>query len=509
MTKKATHGRAPQRAKETKKKMVCPEQAEEASPQSDGWYRDIIENLNDVVYATDQHGIITYISPVIESLAGYSPSEIIGRSYTDFIHPEDLSRIRSQLEKVMAGRGEPSEYRILTKLGEIRWIRASSRPRFVGGEAIGLCGVFADVTARKVGDEALQHEFEMSNKERTSELLKLNEELRAEIAERKNAEKAMRQNAQRLQIAYDQARIYGKQLREEMIQRKQVEQALIENEKRYKELWDEAPIAYHVLDTTGIVTQVNKTETAMLGYTREEMEGKSIFDFILPEQRREARRRFQLKLAGKNIPKDENRTYLRKNGSQVNVSIDDALERAESGQVTGVRTTMVDITKSKMTELELQQRTQELKSYAASLEEMNVALKVLLNKRAEDKIELGKKVVSNVTDLVLPYLETLRNSQLDARQKGFILIIESNLEDILSPFLQGLYSKFLRLTPKEVQIADLIRQGNTTKEIAAMFHMSTRAVRFHRENIRAKLDLKNKPVNLRSYLMSLSRETST
>lgn len=182
MTKKTTHGRAPQGAKETKKQTVCPEQSEKALPQSDGWYRDLVEDLNDVVYAADQHGIITYISPVIEAMAGYNPSEIIGRSYTDFIHPEDLSRITTQFQKVMSGHGGPSEYRILTKLGEIRWVRTSSRPRFVRREVIGLCGVLTDVTARKVGDEALQHEFEMSIKERTSELLKLNEELRAEIA---------------------------------------------------------------------------------------------------------------------------------------------------------------------------------------------------------------------------------------------------------------------------------------------------------------------------------------
>jgi len=508
MTRKATHDRLQQEGNGTKKQMDHVEQSKKALPPSDGWYRDLIENLSDVVYATDQNGIITYISPVIESLAGYDPSEIIGRSYTDFIYPEDLPRITAQFQKLMAGHIEQSDYRILTKSGEIRWVRTSSRPKLRDGLATGLRGVLRDITGSKRGEEALQHEFEMSIQERTSELLRLNEGLRAEIAQRKRAENAMRENAQQLQIVYDQARIYGRQLRGEMRERKHVEQTLIKREKRYKELWDQAPIAYHIVDTRGIIRRVNKTEMAMLGYTREEMEGKPIFDFILPEQRKEARRRFHLKLAGKDVSKDENRIYVRKDGSRVYVSIDDALECTEDGQVTGVRTTMVDITKRKMTEQALQERTQELKAHTASLEEMNVALRVLLKHRGKDKIEVGEKIVSNVTDLVLPYLETLKNTPLNTRQKGYLSIIESNLNDILSPFLRRLSSKFLRLTPKEVQIADLIRHGNTTKEIAALFHVSTRTVRFHRENIRAKLDLKNKPANLRTYLISLSRETS-
>jgi DNA-binding CsgD family transcriptional regulator len=156
----------------------------------------------------------------------------------------------------------------------------------------------------------------------------------------------------------------------------------------------------------------------------------------------------------------------------------------------------------------LEERRQELKAHTRSLEDMNVALKVLLKHRADDRSQLEQKVVSNVTDLVLPYVETLKNSRLDTRQKGYLNIIESNLNDIISPFLRKLSSRYLRLTPKEIQVADLIRQGKTTKEIAELFNMSTRAVRFHRENVRAKLGLKNKPGNLRTYLTSLSHDAS-
>ncbi|MDY6989669.1 MAG: PAS domain S-box protein [Thermodesulfobacteriota bacterium] len=138
-------------------------------------------------------------------------------------------------------------------------------------------------------------------------------------------------------------------------ERKRAEKALREKEKRYKELWHDAPVAYHMLDTRGIIRRVNQTEADMLGYTRAEMVGKSIFEFIQPEQRKEAEERFLLKLAGKQVPKQHDRIYVAKDGAKIYVSIDDRLEFGTDGQVSGVRTTMVDITQQKRAEEKLRQ----------------------------------------------------------------------------------------------------------------------------------------------------------
>jgi DNA-binding CsgD family transcriptional regulator len=98
----------------------------------------------------------------------------------------------------------------------------------------------------------------------------------------------------------------------------------------------------------------------------------------------------------------------------------------------------------------------------------------------------------------------LQKSGLSAKQLAYLSILESNLKDIVSPFLRGLSAQNTGLTPREIEVADLIRIGKTSKEIAELLNLSTRAIEFHRENIRAKLGLKNKPANLRSHLMSLS-----
>ncbi|MBN1840692.1 MAG: PAS domain S-box protein [Deltaproteobacteria bacterium] len=141
----------------------------------------------------------------------------------------------------------------------------------------------------------------------------------------------------------------------DITERKRTEEALRESEERYKRLWNDAPVAYHRLDTRGIIKQVNQTELDMLGYTKEEMEGKPVFDFILPEQRKGAQERYRLKIAGEQIPRHDSKIYIRKDGSEIFVFIDDRLERDSDGKVIGVRTTMVDVSEQKRTEMALRE----------------------------------------------------------------------------------------------------------------------------------------------------------
>ncbi|MDY6989461.1 MAG: PAS domain-containing protein [Thermodesulfobacteriota bacterium] len=128
--------------------------AEEALRVSELQYRELVENLNDVIFSIDAKGVVTYISPVIESMMGYKPPEIMGRSFTEFMHPEDLPRMMKQFQKVLSGHTEPSEYRLMAASGEARWIRSSSRPVFEGNRVAGLRGVMTDVTDQKRIEEA-------------------------------------------------------------------------------------------------------------------------------------------------------------------------------------------------------------------------------------------------------------------------------------------------------------------------------------------------------------------
>jgi DNA-binding NarL/FixJ family response regulator len=126
-----------------------------------------------------------------------------------------------------------------------------------------------------------------------------------------------------------------------------------------------------------------------------------------------------------------------------------------------------------------------------------------MERKDEDKRELEDRVFFNVRELVLSHIEKLRKSGLDDEQEVYLSVLKSNLNDVISPFSGWLFLKYSDLTPREIQVASLVRRGKTTKEIAASLNSSTRAIEFHRNNLRIKLGLESRKTNLRSYLLSL------
>ena len=165
---------------------------------------------------------------------------------------------------------------------------------------------------------------------------------------------------------------------------------------------------------------------------------------------------------------------------------------------------LTDITEQKRVEMALQKREQEVQKKSRNLEEMNSALKVLLKQRETDKLELEENVLTNVKDLILPYLVKLKASHLNSRDAAFVNILEANLMNITSPFFHSLSSNYINLTPKEIQVANLIKDGKTTKEIADIIGVCQGAISLHRDHIRKKMGLNNKKINLNTYLTSLA-----
>jgi len=137
------------------------------------------------------------------------------------------------------------------------------------------------------------------------------------------------------------------------------------------------------------------------------------------------------------------------------------------------------------------------------LEELNAALRILLQKREEDRKELEEHVMTNLRLLILPNLERLMEIPLEHQHKEMLKTLNTSLNGITSPFSRTLSSNYLQLTPKEIQLADLIRDGKTTKEIAKLFNKSIRTIDVHRDHIRKKLGIKDRKTNLRTYLLTL------
>lgn len=145
----------------------------------------------------------------------------------------------------------------------------------------------------------------------------------------------------------------------------------------------------------------------------------------------------------------------------------------------------------------------ELLEKSKSLEEANIALKVLLQHREEDRKAMEDNIITNVKQLVLPYVDKLKMLKLNKDQLAYVKMIEDNLHDIISPFLRSLTMEHANFTPREIQITSLVKEGKTTKEITEILNISATAVDFHRKNIRVKLGIKNKKTNLHSYLLSM------
>jgi PAS domain S-box-containing protein len=163
----------------------------------------------------------------------------------------------------------------------------------------------------------------------------------------------------------------------------------------------------------------------------------------------------------------------------------------------------MEITNKKRAEKALRSKTAELRDQTVHLQEANAALKVLLKQREADRIELEEKVLLNVNKLIIPYFEKMKRRKLDAKHKAYVDILESNLNEIVSPFARSLSSKFLRLSHTELEVSNLIKQGKNTKEIAEVMNLAEGTIDFHRNNIREKFGIKNKKISLKTYLSSL------
>ncbi len=151
----------------------------------------------------------------------------------------------------------------------------------------------------------------------------------------------------------------------------------------------------------------------------------------------------------------------------------------------------------------LQDYEKQLSHKTDNLREAFTTIEVLIQKRSQDKQKIEENIVMTVKELVFPFIEKLKEGRLNEKQMAYVSIIESNIKRIVAPFARRMTTPSLAITPTEMKVAALIKQGKTTKEIAGLINLSIKTIETHRKNIRKKIGIKNKKANLRSYLMAL------
>ena len=162
----------------------------------------------------------------------------------------------------------------------------------------------------------------------------------------------------------------------------------------------------------------------------------------------------------------------------------------------------IDLTALLRAEKDLERRNKELMEHAQRLNELNIALKVLLEKQQAEKQELREDFIKDQNELVLPFLEKLRKTRLDSPQTALLEIAIENIRTNIRTTRGPLESIRSRLTITEFEVATLISRGKSTSEIAEMMNLAPYTVATHRNNIRKKLGLVKKGVNLAVYLQS-------
>jgi PAS domain S-box-containing protein len=305
--------------------------AEEALRASEEKYRELVENVNDVIYSVGLDGTISYVSPSVERVIGYTPAELLGKRFPDLVYKDDLSKTTSEFRRRVDGVVELAEYRLVAKDGALRWVNTTSRQLRSGDRVVGLTGILTDVTERKNAESAIRESEEKYRElvESVSEVIysvdldgTINyvspsiervvgyrpEELLgkrfAEFIHKDDVQKMVSEVRRRVGgvVEPSEYRIVARdgglrwisttsrQLKSgdrvigltgiltDVTGRKNAESAIRESEERYRSLFENSPEGVVLLDLDGRVLDLNRAALTIMGLPREMVVGKKFIE---------------------------------------------------------------------------------------------------------------------------------------------------------------------------------------------------------------------------------------
>ena len=259
---------------------------------------------------------------------------------------------------------------------------------------------------------------------------------------------------------------------------------------QYDEVYHSAPVGYLTLDQKGMIREINGASLQLFGAEQKSLLEKPLKAWVEKESQEDFNQLYKY-VSETGQSKACELKLRKKDGSFFHASLACRAFTNIEEKTTCFLIFISDITERVAAEIKLR--------------ETQTALKVLLKQREEDRMEIENNVLSNIRKLVMPYLEKFKQTHLREDQAQYIQLIQTNIENVISPFLQSLSVRYDGFTPREIEIANLVKDGRTTKDIASLLYISTRSVEFHKDNIRRKMGLINKKINLQSYLISLER----
>ncbi len=277
------------------------------------------------------------------------------------------------------------------------------------------------------------------------------------------------------------------------------EEALKESEKRFALFMRHLPGLAYIKDEEGKILYINEFAEKTYGWKTKEILGKTDFDLWSKEVAERMKQGDKQALSKRKVV--ESIDEIEHDGQIISyLSYKFPILRKDSPTWLGA--IYIDITRRKQAEDLLKQTTEQLKIEREALERKNVTLREVLNQIEAEKNNIKQQIVTNVEQAIIPTLLRMKETSLPAQIRNFELL-EKELREITSPFLDTIKNKYLKLSPRELEVCRLIKNGMSSKEIAEALKVSLLTVHKYRELIRRKLDLVNDDTNLQTFLQSL------
>jgi len=273
----------------------------------------------------------------------------------------------------------------------------------------------------------------------------------------------------------------------------ELKEELRKSEKKYKAFFENTGMPTIIIEEDNTISLVNTEFERLSGFSKREIENKKKWtEFVAEGDLKRMGEFHRIRIIGsKKAPNKYEFLFINRERNIRNILLSVSLIPDTKRCVAS----FLDITERK-------QAAEAISTRNVLLQEKNIALREVMEQVKLEKEKTEEHILTNVDRLVLPLLTRIKekSSQLD---RIYINLLEENLRRLTSPFGREISRKALGLTPKEIEICNMITSGMTSKEIASVLHVSCRTVDTHRANIRKKLELKKRKINLITYLKSL------
>ena len=278
---------------------------------------------------------------------------------------------------------------------------------------------------------------------------------------------------------------------------RRAEEALRRSEERYRKAFRSSPDSITISEmSTGRFIEVNEGFVKMSGYTHDEVIGRTSLDIGIwrdPEVRANVVR----KLKRDGMVRNHEADFVTRDGDVIHCLV--SSEHFELDNKRCIVLIARDITERKQYEEKLKRTSLELDREREELTEKNIALKQILDHIEQEKTEFRKETSSRIETVLKPVIDKLKSGGGKLNKKD-IVQLENGINSIVGADVDSFQENLTKLTPRELDICDLIKKGYSSKEIAAFLSVSVQTVHKHRQLIRRKLQINNQDVNLAAYL---------